>query len=146
MCKSEALERGNAVLCFFWAFYNTLIGEVLDKRGSDPCPVDVNRELDPVRRIAVREVMLQVQSDVEFGTSNRFYECGCAQVTVFGCVLGEWRAVHADGDRSTGKTIGVHGGSGAVWMYAVRAGVIARVVLVGEVEIMSEAERPSGSF
>lgn len=50
-------------------------------------------------------------------------------------MFGEWHAIDADRDRSTGEAIGIHGGSGAVWVYVVSVGVVACGVLVSEVEV-----------
>lgn len=146
LCESEVFECVHAILCFFWALYESVVVNVLEKETLDECAVDVDGKLDLVCGPAVLEVMIQVQSDVEFGASDRFHECRCAHVTVLRSVFDEWHAIDADGDRSTGETIGVHGGSGAMWVYVVSDGVVARGVLVGEVEVESKAERPSGSL
>lgn len=116
--------------------------------NQSPCPLTVKKhlKLDAVCRLPVSESILQMQDDCEVGASNRFHERGCAQVAILGRVFGEWHAIDADLDRSTGETVGVHGGSGAVRVYVVRFGVVACGVLVGEVEVLSEEARQAGAF
>ena len=61
-------------------------------------------------------------------------------------MFGEWHAIDADRDRSTGEAIGIHGGSGTVWVYVVSIGVVACGIFVGEVEVNSKAERQAAAF
>lgn len=117
LCKGEPLERGDSVPCLFWPLHKVFT-DVLQMRGEDRSldrfAINRDKEPDSVCRITVSETVAQVQSNVEFGASDRLHECRCAQVAVLDRVLDEWHAVHADGDGSTGEAVGVHGESGAV--------------------------------
>lgn len=111
LCKCETLDRGHAVECCLWAFHNPLAGirNVRgDDRSLDPLPIDVDGAPDPIRGITVCEVVGPAQSDVELSAVDGLHERRCAHLTVLGRMFGERRAIDADGDRSTGKTVGVH--------------------------------------
>ena len=81
LCKSEPLESGNSVPCLFWSCHKVFT-DVLPMGGEDKSldrfTVNRDKESDPVCRITVSETVAQVQSNVEFGTSNGFHECRCA--------------------------------------------------------------------
>jgi hypothetical protein len=148
LSKSETLDRGHAVSCFFRACDNALAGKdgVRGDDGSlDPLSVNVNSESDPVCRITVREVVVPVQSNIELSASNRFHERRRAQVAVFGCVFSERRAIHADRDGRTREAVGVHPGRCDVVMALVL--VLVGVWWVGEIEeVSSEAKGQAGAL